>query len=139
VVTVLLAACGGGGASTPSAASSTASAASSTASATSSTPSATSSTPSAGTNVRLAAPFTILDGGAVTPAVVTVRAQIPLELVVDSRDGRGHRARLDTPASPPIVVPAHGRAEQLLPALPAGSYRLIVDGRPRAALRVRAG
>jgi hypothetical protein len=89
--------------------------------------------------VRLAAPFTILGSGAVSPAALTVRAQIPLELVVDSRDGRAHRARLDTPASSPVSVPANGRAEQLLPALAAGTYRLIVDGQPRAALRVRSG
>jgi hypothetical protein len=112
---------------------------SATPSVTSSSASATSSTPSAGTNVRLAARFTIRVGGAVSPAVLTVRAQIPLELIVISRDGRGHRARLDTPASPPINVPANGQVEQLLPALAAGTYRLVIDGRPRAALHVRAG
>ena len=127
MVTVFLAACGTGVTSTPSATSSSASA-------TSSSASATSSTPSAGTNVRLAARFTIRAGGAVSPAVLTVRAQIPLELIVVSRDGRGHRVRLDTPASPPISVPANGQVEQLLPALPRGSYALIVDGRPRAML-----
>ena len=89
--------------------------------------------------MRIAAPFTILAGGAVSPALLTVRAQIPLELVVVSRDGHAHRARLVTPVSPPVSVPANGRAEQLLPALAAGTYRLIVDGQPRAALHVRAG
>jgi hypothetical protein len=112
---------------------------SATPSAPSSSAGATSSTPSAGTNVRLAARFTIRAGGAVSPAVVTVRAQIPLELIVVSRDGRGHRARLDTPASPPVSVPANGQVEQLLPALSAGTYRLVIDGRPRAALHARAG
>jgi len=126
VVTVFLAGCGGGASSTQSAATSPAT-------------SPATSTARAGTNVRLAAPFTIQDGGAVSPAVLTVRAQIPLELIVVSRDGRAHRARLDTPASPPISVPANGRVEQLLPALGAGTYRLIVDGRPRAALHLRAG
>ena len=132
MVTVVLAGCGAGATSTPSATSSTAGA-------TSSTAGGTSSAPSAGTNVRLAARFTILPSGAVSPAVLTVRAQIPLELILVSRDGRGHRARLDIPASPPVAVPANGQVEQLLPALSAGTYRLIIDGRPRAALRVRAG
>jgi hypothetical protein len=118
VVTVLLTACGAGASSTPS---------------------ATPSIPTGSTNVRLPAHFTILQSGAVSPAVVSVRGQIPLELIVVSQDGRAHRARLDTPASPPISVPANGRVEQLLPALPAGTYRLLIDGRPRAALHVRAG
>ena len=98
--------------------------------------SSTSSTPTAGINVRLPARFTILASGAVSPRTVSTKAQIPLELIVVSMDGRVHRARLDTPASKPIRVPPNGLVEQLLPALPAGSYNLIVDGQPRAVLRV---
>ncbi len=70
---------------------------------------------------------------------MTVPAHIPLELIVVSQDGRAHRARLDTPASRSISVPPNGRAEQLLPALPSGTYRLSIDGKPRGALHVRAG
>jgi hypothetical protein len=98
--------------------------------------SSTSSTPTAGINVRLPARFTILASSAVSPRTVRTKAQIPLELIVVAKDGRAHRARLDTPASKPIRVPPNGLVEQLLPALPAGSYNLIVDGLPRAVLRV---
>lgn len=102
----------------------------------SSTPSATSSTATAGTNVRLPARFTILPSGAVSPSAVAVRAHSPLELIVVSGDGRAHRALLHIPGAKQLRVPANGPAEQLVPALPAGTYPLSIDGRPRGALYV---
>jgi hypothetical protein len=116
-VTVLLTACGAGAASTPS---------------------ATSNTATAGTNVRVLARFTILQSGAVTPSTVNVPAHIALELAVVSHDGRAHTVVLHIPGARPLTVPAHGTAEQLIPALPAGAYPLSLDGRRRGTLRVRA-
>jgi hypothetical protein len=89
--------------------------------------------------VRVLARFTILASGAVSPSAVTVPAHIPLELAVVSGAGRAHSAVLRIPGAKPLSVPAHGTAEQLIPALPAGTYALSLDGRPRAALHVRAG
>jgi hypothetical protein len=117
VVTVLLSGCGASASSTPSTAS---------------------NTPTAGVNVRLPARFTILPGAAVSPPTVTVPARIPLELIVVSKDGRAHRVRLEVPSSRPISVPPGSRVEQLLPALPSGTYGLLVDGERRAALHVDA-
>jgi hypothetical protein len=118
VVTVLLSGCGAGAAPTPS---------------------ATATTPAAGTNVRVAARFTIVQSGALSPPAVTVPAQIPLELAVVSKDGRAHGVRLGIPGAKRLTVPANTLAEQLLPALPPGTYAVSIDGRPRATLRVRAG
>jgi hypothetical protein len=102
-------------------------------------PATTSSTATAGTNVRVLARFTLLESGAVTPQVVSVPSRIPLELAVVSRAGRTHFARLHIPGAKRLTVPAHGTAEQLIPALPNGSYPLDIDGRRRGALHVRAG
>jgi hypothetical protein len=102
----------------------------------SSTPSATSSTATAGINVRLPARFTILPGGSLNPSVVAVQAQVPLELIVISGDGRAHRALLHITGAKQLTVPPHGPAEQLVPALPAGSYPLSIDGRRRGELVV---
>jgi hypothetical protein len=117
-VTVVLTGCGGG---------------------TSSSPTTTSTTATAGTNVRVLARFTILESGAVTPPVVTIPAHVALELAVVSRAGRPHAAVLHIPGAKQLTVPAHATAEQLIPALPTGTYVLSIDGRPRGALHVRAG
>ena len=98
----------------------------------------TSSTAGAGTNVRLPARFTILPSGRLSQPTVSVLAHIPLELIVVSRDGRAHRAELHIQAAHPLTVPANRPAEQLIPALPPGTYPLSIDGRRRGALRVRA-
>jgi hypothetical protein len=89
--------------------------------------------------VRVLARFTITKSGAVSPPAVNVPAHVPLELAVVSRAGRAHTAVLRIPGARPLTVPAHATAEQLVPALPNGAYALSLDGRPRAALHVRAG
>jgi hypothetical protein len=101
-----------------------------------STPSASSSTATAGTNVRVLARFTVLRSGALSPPTVTVPAHIPIELVVIAADGRAHRALLHIPNPRPLAVPKSRPAEQLIPALPRGSYPLDIDGRRRGTLRV---
>jgi hypothetical protein len=93
----------------------------------------------AGTNVRLPAIFKILPRDRLSPAAVYAPAHIPIELVLISRDGRAHRAVLHTPKPQRLTVAAGGRAEKLLPGLPAGTYRLDVDGRTRGALHVGVG
>ena len=98
----------------------------------------TSITATAGTNVRLPARFTILASGRLSPPAVTVPAHVALELVVVSQSGRAHRALLHIPDARPLTVPPKGPAEQLIGALPAGTYPLSIDGRPRGTLRVRA-
>jgi hypothetical protein len=118
VVTVLLTGCGGSARSTPR---------------------ATSSTATAGTNVRLAARFTILPSGALSPSVVAVPARVPIELIVVSSDGRAHRAVLHIRGAKQLTVPPKVPAEQLVPALPTGSYPLSIDGRRRGELHVVAG
>ena len=98
----------------------------------------TASTADAGTNVRLPARFTILPSGRLSQPTVNVLAHIPLELILVSQDGRAHRAELHIPAARPLTVPANRPAEQLIPALPPGTYPVTIDGRRRGAVRVRA-
>ena len=97
-----------------------------------------SNTATGGTNVRLPARFTILPSGSLSPRTRIVPAHIALELIVVSQDRRAHRALLHIPAAQEITVPPQGRVEQLIPALPPGTYPLSIDGSPRGALRVRA-
>lgn len=85
--------------------------------------------------MRLPARFTILASGRLSRPTVTVPAHIPLELIVLSRDGRIHRVLLHSPGARPLTVRPNGRDEQLIPALPAGTYPLSIDGRSEGALR----
>jgi hypothetical protein len=75
--------------------------------------------------------FTIRPDGSMTPPTITVPAHLPIELVVISGNGRGHRAALRGIS---LAVPAHGQASTLIRGLAAGSYPIRVDGASRAAL-----
>ena len=101
--------------------------------------SASTTTAGAGINARLPAIFKVLPGERLSPRAVYAPANIPIELVLISRDGRAHHATLRTAKPRSLAVSPGGRAERLIPGLPAGTYRLYVDGAPRAALRVGFG
>jgi hypothetical protein len=66
--------------------------------------------------------------------VITVPAQLPIELTVASQDARAHRILLRTPQPVSLSVPAHGSAAARLKGPPPGRYALDIDGAPKGAL-----
>ncbi|MGN6870918.1 MAG: hypothetical protein ACTHMY_21200, partial [Solirubrobacteraceae bacterium] len=96
------------------------------------TQTATAKPPTGAINVRVPARFTLIADGSVTPQTVTIPAHLPVELIVVS-NGQAHRIVLQKTA---LTVKPHAQAEALIDGLKAGSYRLKVDGAPRAVLTI---
>ena len=74
----------------------------------------------------------------VEPPTVTIPANVPIQLTLVSRDGRGHTLALSTGGRTYAVhAAAGGRASKRLPGLPAGRFPLSAVGAgPGATLNV---
>jgi len=93
--------------------------------------------PSGGaTNVRIPAAFTVVAGGRLTPATISVPPFLAVEVSLQSVDGKAHRLVLQTPTPHALAVAAGGRAAVRIPGLRAGRYAVLLDGRRAGALVV---
>jgi hypothetical protein len=80
------------------------------------------------------ATFKIVNGGQLSPKLVTAPAFLAVQLTVSSSDGKAHQIVLRTPTPHTLSVPANGRASVQIAGLKAGEYRLEVDGTTRGGL-----
>jgi hypothetical protein len=90
------------------------------------------------TNVRIPAVFTIAAGGAVTPPLIAAPANVTIELQLHNQDAKAHRVTLSVPRFGGVAVPAHGTTTTDVTGAPKGSYRLLIDGAPKARIVVGA-
>ncbi|HEY2771947.1 MAG TPA: hypothetical protein VGI87_15330 [Solirubrobacteraceae bacterium] len=77
-----------------------------------------------------------MNGGQLSPRLVTAPAFLAVQLTVSSGDGKSHQVVLETPAPRTLSVPASGKASVLVPGLRAGEYALKVDGSTRGGLMI---
>ncbi len=89
------------------------------------------------TNVRIPAAF-IIRAGAVTPPLISVPANVMIELQLRNHDSRAYRVQFSVAHVATVTVPAHGSKTTDVSGAPRGSYRLLVDGAGRAHLIVGA-
>jgi hypothetical protein len=64
--------------------------------------------------------------------MITIPPHLPVELIVVS-NGQAHRIALRTTI---LTVRPHAQAEALIDGPPVGSYRLTIDGSPKATLTI---
>ena len=164
LASLLIAACGGSGHSSSSASSTTsATSTAATSSATTATstvsagPTTTTATTSSrppevpknkapkhskptapNTNVRIPATFIIRSGGALTPPLISAPADVTIELRLRNEDSKAHRVTLSVPHFGGVAVPAHGTTTTDVTGVPKGTYRLLIDGAPKARIVVGA-
>ncbi|HEY5244490.1 MAG TPA: hypothetical protein VIJ60_02395 [Acidimicrobiales bacterium] len=164
LASLLIAACGGSGHSSSSASSTTsATSTAATSSATTATstvsagPTTTTATTSSrppevpknkapkhskptapNTDVRIPAAFVIGAGGAVTPPLISAPANVTIELQLHNQDAKAHRVTLSVPHFGSVAVPAHGTTTTDVTGVPKGTFRLLIDGAPKARIVVGA-
>jgi peptidoglycan DL-endopeptidase CwlO len=90
------------------------------------------------TNVRIPAAFVIRAGGAVTPPLISAPANVTIELQLHNQDAKAHRVTLSVPHFASISVPAGASKTTDVTGAPKGTYRLLVDGAPKARVVVGA-
>jgi hypothetical protein len=86
--------------------------------------------------VRIPAAFVIGAGGAVTPPLISTPANVTIELQLRNQDAKAHRVMLSVPRFGGVGVPAHATTTTDVTGVPKGTYRLLVDGAPRARIVV---
>jgi hypothetical protein len=85
---------------------------------------------------RVPAAFTV-SAARTSPPMITVPPFLGIELRVTSGDGAAHLLTLRVSPPVTVAVPASGTATRMASGLPAGTYKVDVDGRAGAAtLRV---
>ncbi len=90
------------------------------------------------TNVRIPAAFVIRAGGAVTPPLICAPPTVTIELQLHNQDAKAHRVTLSVPRFGGVAVPAHGTTTTDVTGAPKGTYRLLIDGAPKARIVVGA-
>jgi hypothetical protein len=90
------------------------------------------------TNVRIPAAFVIRTGGAVTPPLISAPANVTIELQLHNQDAKAHRVQLSVAHFASISVPAGGSRTTDVTGTPKGTYRLLIDGAPKARIIVGA-
>lgn len=79
--------------------------------------------------IRVPADFT-LEGGALTPARITVPPQLPIAVTVKAADGQAHELLFSTVPPVTVEVPAGAPGTALIPGQRQGTYAVNVDGGP---------
>lgn len=90
------------------------------------------------TNVRIPATFVIRAGGAVAPPLISAPANVTIELQLHNQDAKAHRVTLSVPHFGGVAVPAHGTTTTDVTGVPKGTFRLLIDGAPKARIVVGA-
>ncbi len=92
---------------------------------------------SGASHVVLPATYTLGPGERLIPATVSAPKSVPILLTLVSHDAGTHQVAIDVKPQPrTLTLPASGRASAKLGVLPAGSYTITVDGKPRGRLVV---
>ncbi len=79
--------------------------------------------------IRVPADFT-LQGGALTPAQITVPPQLPIAVTVRATDGQAHELLFSTVPPVTVDVPAGAPGTARIPGQRKGTYTVNVDGGP---------